>query len=154
MQNLRVQVATPTCHKILLVLTICNLRLQMRKKQLKTAPTIQVHAPDVVEVELTLTEKATDMLEDAFGDDRSHALLVGVLSGGCSGYMYDLQIVESTETPCQELNIKGFRVLVPTASSHLLNGIEIDYVDRLMGGGFKINNPNASASCGCGESFS
>ena len=120
----------------------------------ETAPTIQVHAPDVVDVELTLTEKATDMLEDAFGDDRSHALLVGVLSGGCSGYMYDLQIVESTETPCQELNIKGFRVLVPTASSHLLNGIEIDYVDRLMGGGFKINNPNASASCGCGESFS
>lgn len=120
----------------------------------ETAPVIQVHAPDVVDVELTLTEKATDMLEDAFGDDRSHALLVGVLSGGCSGYMYDLQIVESTETPCQELNIKGFRVLVPTASSHLLNGIEIDYVDRLMGGGFKINNPNASASCGCGESFS
>ena len=68
--------------------------------------------------------------------------------------MYDLQIVESTDTPCQELNINGFRVLVPSASSHLLNGIEIDYVDRLMGGGFKINNPNASSSCGCGESFS
>ena len=47
----------------------------------------------------------------------------------------------------------GFRVLVPNASSHLLDGIEIDYVDRLMGGGFKINNPNASSSCGCGESF-
>ncbi len=93
------------------------------------------------------------MLSEAFGDDRSHALLVGVLSGGCSGYMYDLQIVESTETPCQELNINGYRVLVPRASSHLLDGIEIDYVDRLMGGGFKITNPNASASCGCGESF-
>jgi len=104
-------------------------------------------------VNLTMTEKATDMLTDAFGEDRSHALLVGVLSGGCSGYMYDLQIVESTETPCQELNINGFRVLVPRASSHLLDGIEIDYVDRLMGGGFKINNPNASSSCGCGESF-
>ena len=114
---------------------------------------LQVHVPDEVEVDLTMTEKARDMLTDAFGDDRSHALLVGVLSGGCSGYMYDLQIVESTETPCQELNINGFRVLVPRASSHLLNGIEIDYVDRLMGGGFKINNPNASSSCGCGESF-
>ncbi len=112
-----------------------------------------MHVPEVVDVNLTLTEKATAMLEDAFGDDRSHALLVGVLSGGCSGYMYDLQIVEGTDTPCQELNINGFRVLVPMASSHLLNGIEIDYVDRLMGGGFKINNPNASSSCGCGESF-
>jgi len=120
----------------------------------ESASPILVNAPEEVEVELTMTAKAVEMLSDAFGDDRSHALLVGVLSGGCSGYMYDLQIVESTETPCQELEIDGFKVLVPRASSHLLNGIEIDYVDRLMGGGFKINNPNASTSCGCGESFS
>ena len=51
--------------------------------------------------------------------------------------MYDLQIVESTDQDCQELIVDGFRVLVPNASSHLLDGIEIDYVDRLMGGGFK-----------------
>ena len=119
----------------------------------ETTPTIELNVPDEVDVNLTMTDKATNMLSEAFGDDRSHALLVGVLSGGCSGYMYDLQIVESTETPCQELNINGYRVLVPRASSHLLDGIEIDYVDRLMGGGFKITNPNASASCGCGESL-
>ena len=118
-----------------------------------TAPTILVNAPEVIQVSLTITEKAKEMLQGAFGDDRSHGLLVGVLSGGCSGYMYDLQIVESTEQDCQELNIDGFKVLVPNASSHLLDGIEIDYVDRMMGGGFKINNPNASSSCGCGESF-
>ena len=93
------------------------------------------------------------MLESAFGDDRDMALLVGVLSGGCSGYMYDLQIVEETDIECQELSISDFRVLVPNVSSHLLDGIEIDYEDKLMGGGFKINNPNASSSCGCGESF-
>ncbi len=120
----------------------------------ESASPVVVNAPKEVDVSLTMTTKAVEMLSDAFGDDRSHALLVGVLSGGCSGYMYDLQIVESTETPCQELDIDGFKVLVPRASSHLLDGIEIDYVDRLMGGGFKINNPNASASCGCGESFS
>tara|TARA_B100000530_G_scaffold197932_1_gene125957 strand:- start:1181 stop:1522 length:342 start_codon:yes stop_codon:yes gene_type:complete len=112
-----------------------------------------VTTPEVVNVNLTITVSAKEMLENAFGDDRSHALLVGVLSGGCSGYMYDLQIVESTEQDCQEILIEGFRVLVPNATSHLLDGIEIDYVDRLMGGGFKINNPNASSSCGCGESF-
>ena len=82
------------------------------------------------------------------------ALLVGVSSGGCSGYVYDLQIVEETEMDCQELTVKGINVLVPKVVSHLLNGIEIDYEDKLMGGGFKINNPNASSSCGCGESFS
>lgn len=119
-----------------------------------TASPVLLNKPEEVEVSLTMTDKAAGMLAESFGDDRSHALLVGVLSGGCSGYMYDLQIVEHTETPCQELSIEGFRVLVPSASSHLLDGIEIDYVDRLMGGGFKINNPNASASCGCGESFS
>jgi iron-sulfur cluster assembly protein len=112
-----------------------------------------VTTPEVVNVNLTITVSAKEMLENAFGDDRSHALLVGVLSGGCSGYMYDLQIVESTEQDCQEILIEGFGVLVPNATSHLLDGIEIDYVDRLMGGGFKINNPNASSSCGCGESF-
>lgn len=119
----------------------------------ETASPIQVVQPDVVDVSLTISDKAQTMLLDAFGDDRSMALLVGVLSGGCSGYMYDLQIVEDTDQSCQEINIDGFRVLVPNASSHLLDGIEIDYVDRLMGGGFKINNPNADSSCGCGESF-
>jgi len=114
---------------------------------------IVINQPTVVEVTLSITDKAKEMLSGAFGEDRSNALLVGVLSGGCSGYMYDLQIVEETEQDCQELVIDGFRVLVPNATSHLLDGIEIDYVDRLMGGGFKINNPNASSSCGCGESF-
>ena len=119
----------------------------------ETAGPVLVQQPEIVEVQLTITENAVNMLSQAFGDDRSMGLLVGVLSGGCSGYMYDLQIVEETEIDCQELDVSGFRILVPKASSHLLNGIQIDYEDRLMGGGFKINNPNASSSCGCGESF-
>ena len=119
-----------------------------------TAPAVVINKPDVIDVNLSITEKAKEMLSSAFGDDMSHSLLVGVLSGGCSGYMYDLQIVESTDQDCQVIEIDGFKVLVPNATSHLLDGIEIDYIDRLMGGGFKINNPNASSSCGCGESFS
>ena len=120
----------------------------------ETAGPLELHKPEVVNVDLSISSNAVKMLGDAFGDDRSMALLVGVLSGGCSGYMYDLQIVESTDIDCQELNVEGFRILVPNSSSHLLNGIEIDYEDRLMGGGFKIVNPNAKSSCGCGESFS
>ena len=119
-----------------------------------SASPVVIQAPEVVDVELTITDDAQKMLEQAFGEDRNMALLVGVLSGGCSGYMYDLQIVDNTDIDCQELAISGFRILVPNSSSHLLNGIEIDYEDRLMGGGFKINNPNAQSSCGCGESFS
>ncbi len=120
----------------------------------ESASPISLQQPDVVAVELTITERAQTVLTDAFGDDRHMALLVGVLSGGCSGYMYDLSIVDGIEPDCQELVVSGFRVLVPNAASHLLNGIEIDYEDKLMGGGFKIVNPNATSSCGCGESFS
>ena len=119
----------------------------------ETPDSVQVVTPEVVNVNLTISAKAQEMLGNAFGDDRSMALLIGVLSGGCSGYVYDLQIVESTDQSCQEVVIDGFKVLIPNASSHLLDGIEIDYVDRLMGGGFRINNPNAESSCGCGESF-
>lgn len=112
-----------------------------------------MEAPEPVEVTLTITDMAAEMLQEAFGDDQNSALLVGVLSGGCSGYMYDLQIVEGFYPDCQELQQQGFKILVPNAASHLLDGIEIDYENKLMGGGFKINNPNASSSCGCGESF-
>ncbi len=120
----------------------------------ESASPISLQQPDVVAVELTITECAQTVLTDDFGEDHHMALLVGVLSGGCSGYMYDLSIVDGIEPDCQELVVSGFRVLVPNAASHLLNGIEIDYEDKLMGGGFKIVNPNATSSCGCGESFS
>lgn len=112
-----------------------------------------MEAPEPVDVTLTITDMAAEMLQEAFGEDQNSALLVGVLSGGCSGYMYDLQIVEGFYPDCQELQQQGFKILVPNAASHLLDGIEIDYENKLMGGGFKINNPNASSSCGCGESF-
>ena len=112
-----------------------------------------MEAPEPVDVTLTITDIAAEMLQEAFGEDQNSALLVGVLSGGCPGYMYDLQIIEGSYPDCQELQERGFKILVPNAASHLLNGIEIDYENKLMGGGFKINNPNASAACGCGESF-
>ena len=123
---------------------------------------ITLETPEVIKVDLTITDSAQTMLAEAgLGhDDEDMALLVGVLSGGCSGYTYDLQIIEGSGFDCQELFILcdkvpkgGFRVLIPNVASHLLNGIEIDYKDKLMGGGFKINNPNTTSSCGCGESF-
>ena len=119
-----------------------------------SASPVVLEQPKVVSVNLTITDKAQQMLADAFGDDEDMSLLVGVSSGGCSGYVYDLQIVEEIMFDCQELQVGGVNVLVPNVVSHLLDGIEIDYEDKLMGGGFKINNPNAESSCGCGESFS
>ena len=103
---------------------------------------------------LTITEKAKNTLLGVMGDDSESALLVDVLSGGCSGYKYDLQIIEPLEDSEHfGLLIDGIQVYVPKTASSLLDGVEIDYEDKLMGGGFKLNNPNASKSCGCGESF-
>ncbi len=116
------------------------------------ATVVDVHQPDPVQATVYITEAATKMLSEVMGC--KDALLVGVLSGGCSGYMYDLQIVENADGNHQEIEIQGLRILIPQVASHLLDGIQIDYIDQLMGGGFKINNPNAKASCGCGESFS
>ena len=118
-----------------------------------TSP-LQVVIPEMKEMSLTITEKAKNTLLGVMGDDSESALLVDVLSGGCSGYKYDLQIIEPLEgTEHFGLLIDGIQVYVPKTASSLLDGVEIDYEDKLMGGGFKLNNPNASKSCGCGESF-
>ncbi|MAS62369.1 MAG: iron-sulfur cluster assembly accessory protein [Euryarchaeota archaeon] len=118
-----------------------------------TSP-LQVVIPESKEMTLTITEKAKNILFGVMGDDSESALLVDVLSGGCSGYKYDLQIIEPLDgTSHFGLVIEGIQVFVPKTASSLLDGVEIDYEDKLMGGGFKLNNPNASKSCGCGESF-
>ena len=118
-----------------------------------TSP-LQVVIPESKEMTLTITEKAKNILFGVMGDDSESALLVDVLSGGCSGYKYDLQIIEPLDgTSHFGLVIDGIQVFVPKTASSLLDGVEIDYEDKLMGGGFKLNNPNASKICGCGESF-
>ena len=118
------------------------------------SPIIEVGAASVEKVvaTVTITPKAHSMLTQALGDSEA-SLLVNVLDGGCSGYMYDLQLIEDSEETCQELEINGISVMIPENVSTMLDGIEIDYEDKLMGGGFKVNNPNADRTCGCGESF-
>ncbi|RAH13645.1 MAG: iron-sulfur cluster assembly accessory protein [Methanobacteriota archaeon] len=118
-----------------------------------TSP-LQVVTPEIKDITLTLTDKAQKMLFDVMGSDSNSALLVDVLSGGCSGYKYDLQIIEPVNGEEHfELMYGGIQIFVPKTASSLLDGVEIDYEEKLMGGGFKLNNPNASKSCGCGESF-
>ena len=118
-----------------------------------TSP-LQVVIPESKEMTLTITEKAKNILLGVMGDDSESALLVDVLSGGCSGYKYDLQIIEAMDNSEHfGMFIDGIHVFVPKTASSLLDGVEIDYEDKLMGWGFKLNNPNASKSCGCGESF-
>jgi iron-sulfur cluster insertion protein len=79
-------------------------------------------------------------------------LRLRVVGGGCAGFSYDLYFDNGTEMDV-EFNIHGVQVFVDQMSLMYLDGTEIDYVEGLMGAGFKFNNPNVKSTCGCGSSF-
>jgi iron-sulfur cluster assembly protein/iron-sulfur cluster insertion protein len=105
---------------------------------------------------LTLTDTASLKVKEliqAEGDE-ALALRVAVRPGGCSGYSYEMYF-DKDFTPEDTLADEGgVRVVVDSASAPLLKGASLDYKDGLQGAGFAINNPNATRSCGCGQSFS
>lgn len=82
-----------------------------------------------------------------------YALRVFVSGGGCSGLQYGMALEEKPDEFDTVVDLDDVRVLVDPTSIQYLAGANIDYVDSLMGGGFRIDNPNAVASCGCGHSF-
>ena len=81
-------------------------------------------------------------------------LRVGVRGGGCSGFQYGLMIEESGGSGDQVYESNGIRLFVDPVSISYLKGAEVDFVDTVTGGGFTIKNPNATSTCGCGQSFS
>ncbi len=82
-----------------------------------------------------------------------HALRVFVTGGGCSGLQYGMAFQEAPETGDTVVRCDDVRLLIDPTSMMYLQGATIDYVDSLIGGGFRIDNPNAVSSCGCGHSF-
>jgi len=110
---------------------------------------------EVVDAHIEFTETAKKAIIDAMsGDGGSHVLVISAQSGGCSGYLYDMKIIEDPGNDgFQRIDIGGMDVLVHNKDSSMLSGIIIDFKETLMGGGFQIENPNAARSCGCGQSF-
>ena len=84
----------------------------------------------------------------------SKILRVAVKGGGCSGFQYIFKIVDSVNEDDQVFEKEDCRVIIDKTSLQFLEGAEIDYSEELIGSSFKINNPNATSSCGCGTSFS
>ena len=82
------------------------------------------------------------------------ALRVAVRPGGCSGFSYEMFFDAEVASDDVAADYGGVKVVVDPSSARLLTGATLDYKDSLQGGGFAINNPNASRSCGCGQSFS
>ena len=104
---------------------------------------------------ITLTATAADRLDKIMSEKglTNHALRVFVSGGGCSGLSYGMTFAESPEADDQVFQANGLRIVVDPGSFYYLDGAEIDYIDSLMGGGFRIENPNAVQSCACGSSF-
>jgi iron-sulfur cluster assembly accessory protein len=105
---------------------------------------------------LTVTEPAAEKIQGLL-EREGHpdfGLRMRVVGGGCSGLQYKFEFEETPNDDTNVIESRGVRVFIDMKSALYLAGSEIDYDDGLMGQGFKINNPNATNQCGCGESFS
>jgi iron-sulfur cluster assembly accessory protein len=104
---------------------------------------------------VNLTERAARRIGEILkGEPAGSMLRVSVEGGGCSGFQYKFDFVAAKADDDLVLARDGATVLVDPVSVQYMAGAEIDFVDDLIGASFKINNPVATASCGCGTSFS
>jgi iron-sulfur cluster assembly accessory protein len=104
-------------------------------------------------VELT-ARAARRIAENVAGEPKTPWLRVSVEGGGCSGFQYKFDLVDDRAADDLVIEKGGAKVLIDPVSLGFLAGSQIDFVDELIGASFKINNPQATASCGCGTSFS
>ncbi len=109
----------------------------------------------MTETTVTLSSNAARRIH-AIGqtEGRPVMLRVAVDGGGCSGFQYRFDLVDTVEEDDLKIERDGAAALVDVISMALLKGSEIDFVDELAGAEFRVRNPNAKSSCGCGVSFS
>lgn len=103
---------------------------------------------------VTLTDSAVEKLQemlDGRGSDEN-ALRIYVKPGGCSGFSYGMAL-DAANDKDMNYEIKGIHVVVDKDNLDLIDGSEVDFVDDISGQGFRILNPNATSTCGCGSSF-
>lgn len=104
---------------------------------------------------VSLTPAAAEKLSGIMsqkGMDENHALRVFVKGGGCGGMQYGMTFDQARDGD-EVYEQHGLRIIVDSTSLFYIDGANIDYVDNLMGGGFHIDNPQATSACGCGSSF-
>ncbi len=104
---------------------------------------------------VTITERAARRIGEILKSEPAGSMLrVSVEGGGCSGFQYKFGFEQAKAADDLVLAQEGATVLIDPVSAKYMAGAEIDYVDDLIGAAFKVNNPVATASCGCGTSFS
>ena len=102
-----------------------------------------------------ITNKAAEKLIEVLKENNKEGsgLRVEIIPGGCSGFQYGLELDDNSTDIDSVIEEKGVKIIISKENIQFLKGAKLDYVDSLQGGGFKISNPNANSSCGCGQSF-
>ena len=110
---------------------------------------------ELITITKTAAAKITDLMLEEEKKLAEVGLRVYVQGGGCSGFQYGLSIEEiARDTEADKVFVSnGVRLYIDPISIRYLSGAQIDYVDKVNGGGFAIKNPNAKSTCGCGSSF-
>ena len=114
-----------------------------------------MHAEAVADTPLVFTSSAAAKVAQLISEEGNPGLMLRVYiqGGGCSGFQYGLGFDSGAAEGDHELVLEGVRVVVDPFSAPYLQGAKIDYLTGLQESGFKIDNPNAVSSCGCGHSF-
>src|SRR5262245_42869385 len=104
---------------------------------------------------ITITDQAVSKVKELIEmqEKQGSGLRIYVAGGGCSGLRYGMMLEETAGDDDNLLDYSGLPVYVDPFSSLYLDGASVDYVETMMGAGFKVDNPNAVSSCGCGSSF-
>ena len=103
---------------------------------------------------ITVTEAAATRIKDSLATrGKGLGLRIGIKTSGCSGYMYTIDFVDETSKEDQVFENRGVKIVVNNESLGFLDGTELDFGKEGLNEAFRFNNPNASAECGCGESF-
>ena len=120
--------------------------------QKPSQPTFRVGDERLIKVTGSAAQKVSSLLNK---QGRPNGVLrVAVVGGGCSGLQYKMDLQDQPANRDILVESSGIRVVVDPKSALYVTGSELDYVDALQEGGFKVKNPNAATSCSCGESFS
>jgi len=110
---------------------------------------------ELTQNQITITAKAAEKFKEFMKEEKdSKYLRVYVQGGGCSGLSYGMNFEDKAEEDDIIMEENGIKYIVDSYSIDSLKGANVDYVESLMGSGFKINNPNVKKSCSCGSSFS
>ena len=104
---------------------------------------------------VTFTQPAAEAVRDVMTKQnlQGYSLRLYISGGGCSGYQYGLALDSNIRTDDRIIETDGIKLLIDEVSIKYLQGATVDYVDGMTTSGFKIINPNAASTCGCGQSF-